>query len=271
MAGVTTHSTHACTVNPAKRARAEVNPSQVIGAFNTWAFKRQQPSSIEQLIAVASRAQQNAAPLRFVLYWGKGPSTTVRAPERQCLDFLAAMGQRVSDVYGPGAQFELLLTDTHAELNGHPKHQTSDYFVDVADEAATRGFTTRLLSSVVSHAGVPPDASNFAAPSHETLIGLEECAEKWYRGKGRPIDGAAAYYAMNMREKRAVELSYPNAIFITFNSSALRVLFPDLMPIFYMYSLRKGCAIKPWFMDSETIAGSPVTTREYLAPALAAG
>lgn len=52
-------------------------------------------------------------------------------------------------------------------------------------------------------------------------------------------------------EKQAVETAFPDAIFVTFNGSELRPLFPDRMPIFYMYSVRRGVAVKPWFMPAE--------------------
>ena len=47
------------------------------------------------------------------------------------------------------------------------------------------------------------------------------------------------------------ELAFPNAVFITFNGSEFRCLFPDRMPIFYMYSLKRGVAVKPWFLPDE--------------------
>jgi hypothetical protein len=56
---------------------------------------------------------------------------------------------------------------------------------------------------------------------------------------------------MNMIEKRAVELSFPKAIFATFNSSKYRILFPRRLPIFYMYSLQRGVSVKPWFLPTE--------------------
>ena len=52
-------------------------------------------------------------------------------------------------------------------------------------------------------------------------------------------------------QKRAVELAFPHAIFITFNGSEFRCLFPDRMPIFYMYSLKRGVSAKPWFLPDE--------------------
>jgi hypothetical protein len=57
---------------------------------------------------------------------------------------------------------------------------------------------------------------------------------------------------MNMIEKRAVELAFPRAIFITFSGSHLRCLFPARLPIFYMYSMRRGTSVKPWFLAAES-------------------
>ena len=54
-----------------------------------------------------------------------------------------------------------------------------------------------------------------------------------------------------MIEKQAVEAAFPDAVFVTFNGSGLRPLFPDRMPVFYMYSVRRGVAVKPWFMPAE--------------------
>jgi len=53
---------------------------------------------------------------------------------------------------------------------------------------------------------------------------------------------------MNMLEKRAVERAFPCAVFITFNGREYRSLFPERLPIFYMYSLQRGVSVKPWFL-----------------------
>src|SRR5262249_39787820 len=59
---------------------------------------------------------------------------------------------------------------------------------------------------------------------------------------------------MNMQEKRAVERAFPSSIFITFNGSLLRALFPEQLPVFYRYSLRRGTSVKPWFLPDEAVA-----------------
>jgi hypothetical protein len=47
-------------------------------------------------------------------------------------------------------------------------------------------------------------------------------------------------------------MAFPHSIFITFNGSRLRALFPEHLPIFYMYSLRRGFSAKPWFVASDS-------------------
>jgi L-tyrosine isonitrile synthase len=81
----------------------------------------------------------------------------------------------------------------------------------------------------------------------ELLIELEKSAAKWYQG-GKSVDvGAKLYFDMNMVERRVIERIFPTSIFITFNSSDMRVLFPNKLPVFYMYSMKKGVGVKPWF------------------------
>ena len=37
------------------------------------------------------------------------------------------------------------------------------------------------------------------------------------------------------------------------NGSELRSLFPERLPVFYMYSLRRGTCVKPWFLPAQAI------------------
>jgi len=207
-----------------------------------------------RFVADAVAAQE---PIRFVLYWGKGPRHEVGNPEFQCLDFLVAMTARLRAVYAPGAALTLILTDTHAELNGHAKEDIDRYFADVTSVARQRGMETCRLGPLVKAAGhlataVPVEET----VSPETLSMLLASAQKWYHGSGTAQDGALAYLRINLIEQRVVERAFPNSIFITFNGSDLRALFPRQLPIFYMYSLRRGVAVKPWFVSGETAVAS---------------
>jgi L-tyrosine isonitrile synthase len=241
---------------PGNRTGAEgirATAEKVLRAFNTWAFKREQPSDVQLMLDTLSEAVAARAAIRFVLYWGKGPRHAVGAPDLQCLDFLAAVAARVKGVHAPGAAITLLLTDTHAELNGYCRQDIDRYFDEVKAAAQQRGFETRSLDQLVKAAGnlataVPLDDT---VPA-EMLSSLTTSAAKWYRGAGTPEDGALTYLRMNLIEQRVVERAFPGSIFITFNGSDLRKLFPRQLPIFYMYSLRRGFSVKPWFMSGES-------------------
>jgi hypothetical protein len=243
------------------RAHAEdirATAEKVLRAFNTWSFKREQPSDLQLMLDTLSEAVAAREAIRFVLYWGKGPRHAVGAPEMQCLDFLAAVAARVKGVHAPGAAITLILTDTHAELNGFCRQDIDQYFAEVKATAGQRGFETRSLGQLVKAAGNLATAAPLEdTVSAEMLSSLTTSAAKWYRGAGTPEDGALTYLRMNLIEQRVVERAFPGSIFITFNGSELRKLFPRQLPIFYMYSLRRGVSVKPWFMSCESAqAGS---------------
>ena len=249
------------TRGPARRsARSALPPSldsqaeALVQAFNSWAFKREQPDSAEKLRRLAFLAVEKATPLAFVLYWGRGPRADVAAPERQCLDYLTALVGRVEARHPPGAQLTLICTDTHARLNGYGSLSTQRYFRQVTAAAGLHGFKTCFLSDLVTWAQDRIDETQAQAQApQDTLEGLTASAAKWYRGAASIEEGARRYFSANMIERQAVEVAFPHAVFVTFNGSEQRPLFPETMPVFYMYSVRRGVAVKPWFMAEESI------------------
>ncbi len=227
----------------------------ILQSFNTWAYKREQPSDRAMMLDVVERRRAQGRPLSFVLYWGKGPRSAVARPDHACLDFLDGLGERVRRVYAPGTCFTLCLTDTHARLNGHSQDAIDSYYAGIDGAARERGMRTVRLSRVVAayEAGAATEATAEMETEVPTAVvgSLERCAAKWYRGDGVAAEGARRYLAMNMVERRAVETLYRDSIFVTFNGRAYRDLFPRAMPIFYMYSLKRGTSVKPWFLDAD--------------------
>jgi hypothetical protein len=235
-------------------SKASHSPVKVLASFNTWAFKREQPSDVELLLETVAHAMARQEPLQFVLYWGKGPRHDLASPDVICLDYLASLCQRIVDVYQPGAGLTLILTDTHAELNGHAAADIDAYYRAIGSEAKARKFHCRRLSEATGQVFLDAPLDDFDNPNSEMLDQLQQSAAKWYDGEKTTSEAALQYFRMNMREKRVIEHLYPASIFITFNNSAHRILFPDNLPIFYMYSIKKGVAVKPWFMASSAEA-----------------
>ena len=232
-------------------------PEKIVRSFNTWTFKREQPSDLGLMVQFIAEATRLAEPIPFVLYWGKGPRSRLAEPDTTCLDYLKALADRIRNVYDPGAALTLIFTDTHAELNGYSERCTREYFADIADAAGRRGFGTCRLS-VLTEADHTLSARQLAEEnvSVETLRLLCASAAKWYRGERTADEAALAYFQMNLVERQSVELAFPRSIFLTFNGSQMRGLFPKLLPIFYMYSLRRGKSVKPWFMLADESDGA---------------
>ncbi|GJD63709.1 hypothetical protein MPEAHAMD_3880 [Methylobacterium frigidaeris] len=244
------------TIRKGEKPSGKINPELIVKAFNTWAFKREQPGNPERLVPVVEAAIRAGRPLEFVLYWGKGPRAEIAAPDLACLDYLGQLAERVRQAYAPGAIFRLIFTDTHASLNGHPAAAADAYFGAIDAAAQARGFASTRLSDIVAFAREIGADTPEEEPSGEILASLIACAAKWYRGEGSTEQGALDYHRMNMVEKRAVAAAFPEAVFVTFNGSEFRDLFPATMPIFYMYSLRRGVGVKPWFMSAQSDASS---------------
>jgi hypothetical protein len=227
-----------------------IDPEKVLKSFNTWAFKREQPSDAQLLLRTVARSVTRSEAIPFVMYWGKGPRCKIDTPDIECLDHLAVFSQRIRAAYEGGAAIKLILTDTHARLNGHAAHAIDSYFAEVDAAARERGFETCWLGQLTQAPGLRTeiDPADEAFLTADVVARLAKSALKWYRGKGTAEDGARTYYRMNMVERRAVELAFPQAVFASFNGSSARWLFPESMPIFYMYSLRRGFSVKPWFL-----------------------
>ena len=252
-----THAISHLSGHSAACRQSLISAESVVRSFDTWAYKREKPSDAVLMLQSVQRAIANSEPILFVLYWGKGPRQTLGGPDNQCLDYLASMGERIAGAYAAGASFTLILTDTHARLNEHTEASIESYYEAIAQAGYARGFQHVHLSDLVRKY-VPPSVHSCAEPvPTDVLERLTLSAMKWYGGDDTPNSAALQYFEINMQEKRAVEQRFPGAIFLTFNNSQYRLLFPASLPIFYMYSIKKGTAVKPWFLAGTPAASAP--------------
>lgn len=222
------------------------------------------------MLEIISAAIARAEPVSFVLYWGKGPRCTLAEPDLVCLDYLAKLAHRVREAHKPGATIRLIFTDTHAMLNGHSSESMQRYLAMVEAEARKRNFGACFLSRLTA----AERSNDPIEPPHvpeQLLQILSESAGKWFHGDGTVEEAALKYYRMNIGEKRTVEFAFPGSIFITFNGSELRDLFPENLPIFYMYSLRRGTGVKPWFLPGEHSSCADRSCGCYAMPSNSAG
>src|SRR5580698_1582849 len=208
-----------------------VTPEQILKSFSTRAFRREKPDKPELMLQVIAEAHARQAPIPFVQYWGKGLRPTLATPEYACLDYLDAMLSRIAEIYKPGAEFTLVFTDTHAALNGHSQASIHSYFQDLVLATRGRRFKICLLGNLVSAAGLRPDVVlEQPVPPPDLLAELRTSAAKWFKGEGSVDEGAIRYFQANMVERKVMEREFPRSIFVTFNGSQLKGLFPEGLP-----------------------------------------
>jgi hypothetical protein len=231
-------------------SRKRITPEQVLAAFNVRAFRREAPGDLQLMLQLISRAIAFNEAIPFVMYWGKGPRAAMAKPDLDCIAFLGAMIERIRETYPPGAKLKLIFTDTHALLNGHNPAHIRVYFDEIELCAHVHGFDTAWLGDIVRAAEGRTEAptAEDMVMSEDMAMRLTASARKWYRGEETVEEGARRYFQANMVERSAVEIAFPHSIMITFNSSALRALLPRQLPVFYMYSIRRGFSVKPWFI-----------------------
>src|SRR3979490_3350281 len=79
--------------------------------FTPGFLKPGSPADPHLMLRFVSEAIALEAPIRFVLYWGKGTRCNLGIPDIACLDYLAALAGRVRAIYEPGAAIKLIFTD----------------------------------------------------------------------------------------------------------------------------------------------------------------
>ena len=146
---------------PRRRCRrSRPQAEKVLRAFNTWAFKREQPSDPQLMLRFITDAiaTQAAIPVRVVLGQGSAArNRRLRDPMSRIPGRLAA---RVRKVYAHGAAIKLILTDTHAELNGHSRANIRQYFDDITaspgNAASRRAGSVDLVKAAGNLAAAAP-------------------------------------------------------------------------------------------------------------------
>lgn len=232
----------AAAANPQKQDKNLAQ--QIFKSFNTWKFKREQPHTEDKFIQTISTRILNNESIKFVAYWGKGKRNKVSIPEKTGLEYLQSLFERIKNIYPKGVECSLIFTDTHAELNGHDPKNIKSYYQSLKKLAQAQNIKVILMSSLVSfHKNQLPTGS----PPKNLLKTLKKSSEKHYKGNQSNIEVAKVYYLQNQLEKEQVAKKFSDHIFLTYNSSEMNSLFPLELPIFYMYSLKKGVSEKPWF------------------------
>lgn len=220
----------------------------ILQTFNTWQYKREQPSSLEMVAEVIKNNIAQKNPIKFVMYWGKGKKETSNDKEEKALTYLYKMLSKVESIYPVGFNLVIVFTDTHARLNGYTEKEIKRYYDSVKKLSSKYNFNFLYLSELVEYKEEVLLEKVEDIKIHPKLMdSLINSSKKHFKKEKDFVLGAKLYYLQNQIEKKVIDETFSDSIFLTYNSNELDGILPEQIPIFYMYSLKKGTSIKPWF------------------------
>jgi asparagine synthase (glutamine-hydrolysing) len=239
------------TVNKIDTQQEDTKLAQkVLDSFNTWKFKKEQPNTEEKLIESILQNIRKKQPIKFVMYWGKGDREYVSDIDLMAIERLLDFKSFIKKEYPKGVELTFIFTDNHAKLNGYSSEGATAYFNSVRKEVEKHGIKNILLSELVEYNEdkISKDADNVLI-NDDLLNNLVKSSERHYKHpENNYLVGAKIYYLQNQFERKAVEQKFGDNIFLTYNGNEVDGILPTKLPVFYMYSYRKGFSEKPWFM-----------------------
>jgi asparagine synthase (glutamine-hydrolysing) len=239
------------TVNKIDTQQEDTKLAQkILESFNTWKFKKEQPNTSDKIMLSILQSIRKKEPIKFVMYWGKGDRDTISEIDLMAIERLLDFRTMIEKEYTKGTELTFIFTDNHARLNGYGTEGTDAYFNSVRSEAEKHGIKNILLSELVEYneENISKDVESVEI-NDELLNNLVKSSERHYRNsENNHLVGAKIYYLQNQLERKAVEQKFNDNIFLTYNGNEVDGILPTKLPIFYMYSYKKGSSEKPWFM-----------------------
>jgi len=187
-------------------------------------------------------------PVQLVLYWGIWQRASVGAGEYRFLERLNVLTRAIAANLKVPCELKVIVTDTHAQLNGVPNDVIEAYVASATAAAASVGARADRLSMLMADApAVPANESphDFTPPQKwqrlRTILATQ--AGKLFADAE---DRAAAYELANLREGGAVLRAFPLGIFLNTGLPELRPMLCSL-PTIHIYTGSGQKTRKPWF------------------------
>lgn len=221
---------------------------EILDSFNTWKFKREQPNTPEKVMESILKNIRAKTSINFVMYWGKGEKDILGDEETEAIKYLDEMLNQIKVLYLSGVKTTFIFTDTHTELNGYSKNEIQKYYNSVEKLAKSYNIESLYLSELAKYneENLSQQIDNIKIDP-ELFSTLKDSSEKHCKKLKDHALGAKLYFLQNQIEKKEIENKFAGSIFLTYNGSNLNEILPTELPIFYMYSMRKGTSVKPWF------------------------
>gem|GEM_PF-7115768 len=190
----------------------------------------------------------------FISYWGIGDRSAPSSKEVAALSFLEAAIRQLSRALDLEWSLEILLTDTHARINGKGEEVIQEYSINTLRLLKEHGIRGHLLSELLEAEGLDPSLTMGTTEEiHKGWLLLRSqrkrelvrLASVHSRGS-RPEQAAELYYRSNLIEASVLAKLRPKSIFLTYMVPSMAYLLPPL-PLLHLYVGPDRLVKRPWF------------------------
>ncbi len=256
---------------------ASQKAEQIYAILNSREFRRSEPYEGDKAAAidVIDKAIAVGKPIPAMMYWGtctdKENTNKVDQPEQKAIEFIANNMGKVSEIYEPGVDLNLVFVDTHVKFNG--VEWTDAYLKNLEkafnDAGESKGVRTSL-SLASEHVGFTPTADGKGFKEFDKLEDLarqsripDELADalapraaNYYKRTDHDSRTVGRmYYELCGLERDAMGDAFKDQLFITYNPPAIggskHFGVPTGMAALPISSFKRGSTDKPWNVTQE--------------------
>ncbi len=228
------------------------NVEQLISTLYRQKYFSRKIEVTEDLVEIILDSLMSEEPiLRVFYFWGVHKKKHVNKFDLKALSFLEHLIGYFSEHFCCAVDMQLILANTHAEINGVQHDSIKQYSAEIQEQAMTYGWHTSYVSELWARNGISiKKVDELANRLSDEQVGdfLLAFAKKYYLGKDK-LRGAKRYIAARLLEKPVFEEKYKGLIQFTAADPRLQFLQPDLQH-FYIWTLHRGRSGMPWFMNS---------------------
>lgn len=218
------------------------------------AFRRTPEPWFLSPIQLLVNAHLTNTPLACVAYWGIGLKHQADGADRRAIAFMELQVARLAGAVGVKHSITLIITDTHAAINGIPAAQSDEYVDSITAISADIGARVERMSAVCNTAR---DATSFelcdeleeidyAFDRLPESVRKELIASARRRSSGDAERSARRYVMLSAIEAPTVRARFLDNMLLTYQPPHLAWLLPAL-PTLYMFVDERRTTRRPWF------------------------
>jgi len=218
-------------------------------------FRRVPPPWLRMLTERLRVAALDGQRLHFILEWGLGINAKWGRADSDALRHAMNTADSVAQLVGCEGDLILVVTDTHAAINGLAESQWRNYADALISNSAQHHVATEMLSSVVGGALYDGDYDILdrlidadVTWSSLTPFQREELERRATMRSlsAEPQSVAKRYAQASIVEGATIRAKWPSAIGLTYHTTNFGFLVPPL-PTVFMFVEPGRVIARPWF------------------------